>query len=138
MTELFNKIFQFGFHDTEITYIEKKEDGFELLFDKGLYYLDGNGKETQLTKPIKMIVKIKAVAFLPVENMVEITDFSAGQKDIVYHDFEEMVKKHSFQLFMVYYSAFASRILFDGGIGNKHIQFVIEGCCDVCFLKNQT
>ncbi|MBO5418291.1 MAG: hypothetical protein J6A50_06805 [Clostridia bacterium] len=138
MTELFNKIFQFGFHDTEITYIEKNEDGFELLFDKGLYYLDGNGKETQLTKPIKMIVKIKAVAFLPVENMVEITDFSAGQKDIVYHDFEEMVKKHSFQLFMVYYSAFASRILFDGGIGNKHIQFVIEGCCDVCFLKNQT
>lgn len=58
MNSIFKQLFQYGFHDTEISSIDGECLEVKLNFDKGIYLLDENGKETVLSKPMQVILKI--------------------------------------------------------------------------------
>ena len=55
---IFKQLFQYGFHDTEISSIECEGLEIKLNFDQGIYLLDENGKETVLSKPMQVVLKI--------------------------------------------------------------------------------
>ena len=56
MDSIFKQLFQYGFHDTEISSIDCEGLEVKLNFDKGIYLLDENGKETILSKPMQVIL----------------------------------------------------------------------------------
>ena len=49
MDSIFKQLFQYGFHDTEISSIDCEGLEVKLNFDKGIYLLDENGKEIRHT-----------------------------------------------------------------------------------------
>ena len=58
MNNIFEKLFQYGFHDTEISSMECENLEINLNFDEGIYLLDETGKETILSKPMQVILHI--------------------------------------------------------------------------------
>ena len=56
MNSIFKQLFQYGFHDTEISSIECEGLEIKLNFDQGIYLLDENGKETVLSKPMQVVL----------------------------------------------------------------------------------
>ena len=60
MDSIFKQLLQYGFHDTEITSIDCEGLEVKLNFDNGIYLLDENGKETILSKPMQVILKISS------------------------------------------------------------------------------
>ena len=104
MDSIFKQLFQYGYHDTEITSIDCEGLEVKLNFDKGIYLLDENGNETILSKPMQVILKISSY----------------------FDSFEE-----SFGISMCYYSKFDSCILFDGGFLKRNIMFSIDGVNEI-------
>lgn len=74
MDSIFKQLFQYGFHDTEISSIDCEGLEVKLNFDKGIYLLDENGKETILSKPMQVILKISSY-FDSFEETFEIKEY---------------------------------------------------------------
>ena len=60
MNNIFKQLSDYGFHDTIISSIEGNGLILKLNFDNGVYLLSQLGKETFLSKPIQMILKIRS------------------------------------------------------------------------------
>ena len=130
MDSIFKQLFQYGFHDTEITSIDCKGLEVKLNFDKGIYLLDENGKETILSKPMQVILKISSY-FDSFEEAFEIKEYGKKVKYIEYLTLNKYLQKESFGISMCYYSNFNSCVLFDGGISKRNIMFSIEGINEI-------
>ena len=130
MDSIFKQLFQYGFHDTEITSIDCKGLEVKLNFDKGIYLLDENGKETILSKPMQVILKISSY-FDSFEESFEIKEYGKKVKYIEYLTLNKYLQKESFGISMCYYSNFNSCVLFDGGISKRNIMFSIEGINEI-------
>ena len=87
--------------------------------------LDENGKETILSKPMQVILKINS-DFDSLDEVFEIKEFGKKFKYIDYMLLEKYLQKDTFGILMAYYSKFNSSILFEGGINNKKIIFSID------------
>lgn len=130
MNSIFKQLFQYGFHDTEISSIEGEGLEIKLNFDKGIYLLDENGKETVLSKPMQVVLKIDSY-FDSFEEAFEIKEYGKKVKYIEYLTLNKYLQKESFGISMCYYSNFDSCILFDGGLLKKNIMLSIEGVKEI-------
>ena len=130
MNSIFKQLFQYGFHDTEISSIECEGLEIKLNFDQGIYLLDENGKETALYKQIQVVLKIDSY-FVSFEEAFEIKEYGKKVKYIEYLTLNKYLQKESFGISMCYYSNFNSCILFDGGISKRNIMFSIEGVNEI-------
>ena len=130
MNSIFKQLFQYGFHDTEISSIECEGLEIKLNFDQGIYLLDENGKETALYKQIQVVLKIDSY-FDSFEEAFEIKEYGKKVKYIEYLTLNKYLQKESFGISMCYYSNFNSCILFDGGISKRNIMFSIEGVNEI-------
>lgn len=126
MDNIFKQLFQYGFHDTEISSIDCEGLEVKLNFDKGIYLLDETGKETNLSKPMQVILKISSY-FDSFEEAFEIKEYGKKVKYLEYITLKKYLQKESFGISMCYYSSFNSCILFDGGFLKRNIMFSIEG-----------
>lgn len=127
---IFKQIFQYGFHDTEISSIDGKDLEIKLNFDKGIYLLDEKGKETILSKPMQVILKIESY-FDSFEDAFEIKEYGEKLKYLDYSVLKKYLQKEAFGISMVYYSNFNNCILFDGGICKKNIMLSVEGVKEI-------
>ncbi len=126
---MFKQLFQYGFNNTEITSIEVDNLKFEikLNFDKGIYLLDGNGKETTLSKPMQMVLKIDSYYCDSLESVFKIREYWKKVKYFVeYKKLKKYLRKESFKIAMCYYSNFDSCLFFDGEISKRKISFAID------------
>lgn len=130
MNNIFEQLFQYGFHDTEISSIDYEDLQIKLNFDEGIYLLDEKGKETVLSKPMQVILKIN-FKFNSLEEVFEIKECGKRVKHIDYSLLEKYMQKEAFKIWMVYYSNFNKCILFDGGICKKQIMLSIEGIDEI-------
>ena len=130
MDSIFKQLFQYGFHDTEISSIDCEGLEVKLNFDKGIYLLDENGKETILSKPMQVILKISSY-FDSFEETFEIKEYGKKVKYLEYITLKNHLQKESFGISMCYYSSFNNCILFDGGISKRNIMFSIEGVNEI-------
>lgn len=130
MNNIFEQLFQYGFHDTEISSIDG--DGLEvkLTFDNGIYLLDESGKETTLSKPMRVVLKINS-SFDSFVEAFEIREYGRKIKYLDYSVFEKYLQKNAFGISMAYFSKFNNCILFDGGFYNKQIMLSIEGIDEI-------
>lgn len=136
MNSVFEFLFQYGFHDTEFSSIEISGTEIKLDFDKGVYLLDETGKETQLSKPAIIVVKVALQPFIEqVEQQIEIRECNRKYKDIEYSKFKEYLQKEHFEVFMVYFSPFDNTVLVTGSIGkNRSIDLSIACVQDIQVL----
>ena len=134
MDNIFKQLFQYGFHDTEISSIDCEGLEVKLNFDKGIYLLDETGKETNLSKPMQVILKISSY-FDSFGEAFEIKEYGKKVKYLEYITLKKYLQKESFGISMCYYSGFNSCILFDGGILKRNIMFSIEGVNEIIFQE---
>lgn len=130
MDSIFKHLFQYGFHDTEISSIDGEGLEITLNFDKGIYLLDENGKETILSKPMQVIFKINSY-FDSFEEAFEIKEYGKKVKYLEYLTLKKYLQKEVFGISMSYYSNFNNCVLFDGGISKRNIMFSIEGVNEI-------
>ena len=130
MNNIFEQLFQYGFHDTELSSIQGEKLEIKLNFNNGIYILDDNGKETVLSKPLQIDLKINSY-FGFFEDALEIREYGQKIKYIDYLTMKKYLQKEQFGISMVYYSNFNNSILFDGGISRKNIMFSIEGIREI-------
>lgn len=130
MNNIFEQLFQYGFHDTEISSVEGEGLEIKLNLDNGIYLLDENGKETILSKPMQVIFRIDSY-FDSFEEAFEIKEYGKRVKYLDYLTLKKYLQKEIFGISMSYYSNFNNCVLFDGGISKKSIMFSIEGINEI-------
>ena len=130
MNNLFEEISKYGFHDTKMFSINGKGLEIKLNFDEGIYLLDTNGKETILSKPMQIVLRIDSY-FDSFEEAIEIKEYGKKVKYIDYLTLKKYLQKTPFGIAMSYYSNFNNCILFDGGTAKKRIMLSIEGVKEI-------
>lgn len=135
MNNIINTLFQYGYHDTEITLIESFENTIILYFNNGLYFLDESGKETSLSSPLKIIIEINKKCN-SLDYAVEIRELGKKMKYLDFKVFKSYFSKGSFGIAMAYFSNLGNTILFDGGFENKQILFSIESIDKLSIVFN--
>lgn len=136
MNNVFEALYDYGFHDTEITMISGKGLEIILYFEKGAYILDKNGKETVLSKPFSLILKIDSRFADSFENVLEIIEYRKRIRHIKYCDLKKYNNKETFKISLLYFGFFNNGLLFEGGFCAKKITLLIEGIesikmCDI-------
>ena len=134
MENIFIKLSNYGFHDTKITSISCSDLEVKIKFDDGIYFLDKNGKEANLSNPVELILKINS-SFDSSLNSFEIREYGRKMKYIELSQFQKYLVKNPFNIAMDYHSDFNNSILFDGGFPNKQIFLSIEGVEDVSIVN---
>ncbi len=134
MNKVFEQLFQYGFHDTELSSI--LGDGLEinLIFQKGIYLLDKTGKETVLSEPIQIILKIDSCVD-SFEEAIEIREYGKKVKYLDYLTIKKRLLKESFGISNAYFSNFNNCIMFDGGFLKKNVMLSIEEINEIV-IKN--
>lgn len=135
MNNIFEQLFQYGYHDTEISSIDGEGLEIRLTFDNGIYLTDENGKETVLSKPMQVILRIDSYYFDSFAEALEIREYGEKVKYLDYSTLKKYSQKESFEIAMCYYSRFDNCILFDGGLLKKNIMFSIEGINEIIFQE---
>jgi len=74
VNNIFEKLLQYGFHDTDITSIEISAFEIRLKFKDGIYLLDESGKERNLSKPTQIIFKINSTFVDEPQDVFEIRE----------------------------------------------------------------
>ena len=136
MNKVFEELFKYGFHDTEITNVFIYKSKIEICFDKGLYLLDDSGKETILTEAMILILNINN-SIENVENCFEIREYGSNTKYIDFVEFQKQLKNGPYFVSMNYYSEFNNSILFDGGFIGKQMFLSIEEIENIQFVNKK-
>lgn len=89
---IFEELFQYGFHDTEISSIETSLCELRLNFNNGIYLLNEACRETTLTKPLQLKFQITP-AFFSEEYVVNVTSYGKKTKYYNYSDMKKNFKK---------------------------------------------
>lgn len=128
MSILFDEIFRFGYHDTELSSIIIEGRTVMLFFKDGLYNLDSNGVELDKSKPITLNLEIGSV-YGEIYLLVEAIDFSY-KKDryIEYNELRKLIQKKQFPIHNLYYSRFNNTILIEGSLPSGRVLITIQGC----------
>ena len=130
MNNIFEELLRYGFHDTKISSIDGEGLEIKLNFDNGIYFLNENRKETNLSNSIQIVLRLDSF-FDSFEDAFEIKEYGKKLKYIEYSTLKRFLQKEEFGISMSYYSNFNNSILFDGGISKKNVMFSIEGINEI-------
>ena len=130
MDIIFERLSQYGFHDTELSSIHGEKLEIRLNFDKGIYLLNETGKENVLSNPTQILFKISSY-YSSFEEALEIKEYGKKIKYLDYSSIKKYIQEDGFGISMVYYSKFNNCVLFDGGVSKKNIMFSIEGISEI-------
>ena len=126
--------YQYGLHDTVINRITRTDVGIIFEFDDGVYLLDSTGKETALSKNCKLELKIN---YFDVQKMYEHIEIKRILKnkieEIEYAEFEELLSKNIFSVYLDYYCPFGDSLLIKGSIGKYGIEFVVTEIAELSY-----
>ena len=126
--------YQYGLHDTVINKIVSTEVGIILQFDDGVYLLDDTGKETVLSKKCNLDLKIN---FFDKQNLYEHIEIKRIYKkkieEIKYDEFEALLSKHTFSVYLDYYCPFGDSLLIKGSIDKYCIEFVVTEIAELSY-----
>ena len=126
--------YQYGLHDTVINRIIRTDDGIVLEFDDGVYLLDGTGRETVLSKKCYLELKINDFDRRNMFEHISITlDYKRKLKEIEYAEFETMLSKNAFSVYLDYYCPFADSLLIKGSIDKYGIKFVVTEIAELTY-----
>lgn len=118
-------------HDAVATAVEIVGDKFVLRFCDGVYRLDENGKETELTAACEVQFEIADI-----ENNVDIVCRANGQVcNIGMSVFESMVSELRFDIDDEFYSSFSRTFLISGYVGKNAVQLYLIGVKNVVFVQ---
>lgn len=113
--------YQYGLHDTVINRITRIDVGIILEFNNGVYLLDG-GRETVLSKKCYLELKIN---FFDKQKMFEHIKIRHIHKKKIgyleYDEFEALLLKNAFSVYLDYYCPFADSLLLKGSMGKYGI-----------------
>ena len=126
--------YQYGLHDTVINRIIRTDNGIVLEFDDGVYLLDGTGRETVLSKKCYLELKINDFDRRNMFEHISITlDYKRKLKEIEYAEFETMLSKNAFSVYLDYYCPFANSLLIKGSIDKYGIEFVVTEIAELTY-----
>lgn len=115
---MFGKCIEYGLHDTSVNDIIIEENGVILLFQDGVYFLNDAEKETALSKPCKMCIKIED---FDKNSLFEHCSFYKCHKkhfsEIEFSEIKKLLLKNRFDIDLDFYSKFARAISLRGHIG---------------------
>jgi len=117
---------KYGLHDTQINDIVNCENGIVLNFNGGVYLLDAEGHETELTKPCKLVLKI--IGYDKVNSCAQITVnkiYKSKITEIEFDEFLRLIKISPFSVISDYYSFFDASVMLRGYCGNYAIVFTV-------------
>lgn len=126
--------YQYGLHDTVINRITRTNDGIVLEFDDGVYLLDDTGRETILSKKCYLEIKIN---FFNKQKMFEHIGIDRIYKkkieEIEYDEFEALLSRNGFLVFLDYYCPFGDSILIRGSVGKYGIDFSVTEVAELSY-----
>lgn len=121
----------YGLHDTVATTVKILEDKFVLCFNNGIYRVNENGKETELTSACELEFTISDI-----ENNIDIISTSNHKSHrIDISTFVTMTKEYGFDIDDEYYSSFSRTFLLSGYIGKNAIQVYLIDVKNVSVKK---
>ena len=117
---------QYGLHDTTINKIISNKTGIELYFESGVYLLDEQGRETELSDPCRMVISINRFDSTQMFEHITVTKIRKSKAtEMNFSDFLKLVEKNVFEIDMDYYSFFGHSILLKGYCGQYGIELTI-------------
>ena len=117
---------KYALHDTEINSIDCNSAGIEFRFVKGVYLLNEQGKEGELSYPCRMIITINDFnSYRMYEHITVMKSRKSKISEIAFEDFLKLLEKDSFNVDIDYYSFFGASILLKGYCGKFKIEFTI-------------
>ena len=121
----------YGLHDTVATTVKILEEKFVLCFNNGIYRVNENGKETELTSACELEFTISDI-----ENNIDIISTSNHKSHrIDISTFVTMTKEYGFDIDDEYYSSFSRTFLLSGYIGKNAIQVYLIDVKNVSVKK---
>lgn len=134
MLDLFSKLFLYGYHDAFITQINIEDHYIRINFEKGLYSLDKDGNEKDLTNPLCLIINIDKLTCFKAFDSFEITKMSKQETTLIDTNiFLNNIKNKYLCISNTYYSLFNSTILFDVSDDQNRYLIEIGNCTDLKF-----
>lgn len=126
--------YQYGLHDTVINKITRTNVGIILEFDDGVYLLDDTGKETVLSKKCNLELKINFFDRQKMYEHIEIKRICKKKiEEIEYEEFEALLSKNAFAVYLDYYCPFGDSLLIKGAIGKYGIEFVVTEIAELSY-----
>ena len=126
--------YQYGLHDTVINKITRTNVGIILEFDDGVYLLDDTGKETVLSKKCNLELKINFFDRQKMYEHIEIKRICKKKiEKIEYDEFEALLSKNTFTVYLDYYCPFGDSVLIKGSIGKYGIEFVVTEIAELFY-----
>lgn len=126
--------YQYGLHDTIINRITRTDDGIILEFDNGVYLLDDSGHETVLSKKCNLELKINFFNTQKMYEHIEIKRICKKKiEEIEYDEFEALLSKNTFTVYLDYYCPFGDSVLIKGSIGKYGIEFVVTEIAELSY-----
>lgn len=126
--------YQYGLHDTEINRITRTDVGIILEFNNGVYLLDDTGKEIVLSKKCYLELKINFFDRQKMFEHIEIKRICKKKiKEIEYDEFEELLLKNTFSVYLDYYCPFGDSLLIKGSMDKYSIEFVVTEIAELSY-----
>ena len=126
--------YQYGLHDTVINKITRTNVGIILEFDDGVYLLDDTGKETVLSKKCNLELKINFFDRQKMYEHIEIKRICKKKiEEIEYDEFEALLSKNTFTVYLDYYCPFGDSVLIKGSIGKYGIEFLVTEIAELSY-----
>lgn len=125
MTNIFKELSSFGYHDTTITQVKISGKTVKIYFKDGIYNLDSNGKESNLSDSVFAVINIDCSICQKASDAIEIT--AIKNKRVVSFDIDKerdcrLLK--NLEVVDLYYSQFDSTIIIE--CGNEYFYFYIK------------
>ena len=115
---------KYGFHDTSVTDVKAEADTFILSFESGVYCLDKNGKETNLTPYCQIVIKFSDKHID--QHVIIEQRYKGNYHEINISDFFLSVENNKFDIVIDYYSPFAKSIVLSGYVGKYQMNLVLS------------
>ena len=126
--------YQYGLHDTVINRIIRTDYGIILEFDDGVYLLDDMGHETVLSKKCYLELKINDFDRQNMFQHIAINLIRKKRiKEIEYDEFERLLSKNAFSVYLDYYRPFGDAFLIKGTMGKYGIEFEVSEIAELTY-----
>lgn len=130
--------YKYLLHDAIINDIFCNDDGIDLFFEKGVYIVNEQGKEAELSGPCKMRITLPFFDSNKMFQFITVTKIKKSTiSDIEFADFLKILRKYTFRIYIDYYSFFGASVLFIGDCGENVIHLTITDIDKVEYIFEQ-
>lgn len=135
MDGIFNKLNQYGLHDTRINNIMVEGENIILVFNEGVYRLSDSGRETDLTGARKLIITVAVTKNADIEDYLTVNKlFRKKREELSLKQLLKLVDEYSFDVFSMYFSAFNNEMLIVGDIWKFGAELYISDIVDAEYI----